>query len=82
MFIFNFKQRARLALLAKSKMAQQSGGLFSSMLPLMAMSGGTDNMLNMMLFHKYIHVYTDKKKLKVFCAHPYLLGYLLYGRLY
>ena len=44
------EQRARLAMLAKSKMAQQSGGLFSSMLPLMAMSGGTDNMLNMMLF--------------------------------
>lgn len=43
------EQRARLALLAKSKMAQQSGGLFNSMLPLMAM-GGTDNMLNMMLF--------------------------------
>lgn len=42
------EQRARLALLAKSKMAQQSGGLFNSMLPLMAMSG-TDNMLNMML---------------------------------
>lgn len=43
------EQRARLALLAKSKMAQQSGGFFNSMLPLMAMSG-TDNMLNMMLF--------------------------------
>ena len=44
------EQRARLALLAKSKMAQRSGGLFSSMLPLMVMGGGTDNMLNMMLF--------------------------------
>jgi hypothetical protein len=57
------EQRARLALLAKSKMAQQSGGLFSSMLPLMAMSGGTDNMLNMMLLYIIVLLAYSKERI-------------------